>query len=711
MTWITTEKAAELMGVSRRWVAKLISADLIASRAGAPAANGKPSRQILLESLKPECQEKYFRALQREAEGAAIEFLPDSQVVGLGQPTLAQTSANAEANSSAGSSLIPSRLAGKTMSPAGSLILSEPKLAAANELHEALQSVRDAENKTSAKEAVARAYGRTIRWVEMRIRREDKLGVRGLARTKRKDAGKPRGLPLEWKAIAAAAYLKKRTPNFKKAYRDFEKECILKGVEPCSYETFARWVKQELPPATIAYKKSLKKYREDWRVAYEPCVRREHHDTIRDIVDGDWHRMDIFVRDDEGVNRGKPYRPFLCAIGDCCSGEVMGIHLQPVGNALGIGLALRHAIQIKRHPSTREIDDRVPQACAGWFKEFYTDNGRDFISAYIKTFMHDLGGRTRQAEGFHGQSKPLERLFKTLTEDLISELPGFCGRSPLHKPHDSKPTLTRRELFVKVYEWIFYEYHNRPSRALRKLSPYGVLAEHVANVGFKPVIPDDKTLDFLLMPSREATVRKWGIELFGTGDRRNLYQSDMFAVRQLIGEKVVAKYDPDDLGTLFIFHNGKFMGPVYQERRRGYREKDLRDLYHRRKLARQAVANTIKEKLAAAQYGDGIERSKAERVYAELEAQELRDVAEGASRGSIRAIVPRYASAAKQLAAAPTVKREREKPRPIDDEDLKISDELFKRERNPWLDGNEYERSGAELSRREKNPWLSEDDE
>ncbi|MGH8615051.1 MAG: Mu transposase C-terminal domain-containing protein, partial [Gammaproteobacteria bacterium] len=167
--------------------------------------------------------------------------------------------------------------------------------------------------------------------------------------------------------------------------------------------------------------------------------------------------------------------------------------------------------------------------------------------------------------------------------------------------------------------------------------------------GFKPVVPDEKVMDFLLMPGRTVTVHKWGIEMFGTADRRNLYQDDIFPERQLIGEKVTAKYDPDDLGTLYIYHKNQFIGAVRQERRRGYRETDLRDVYHRRKLARQAVQNTMKEQLARAQYGDDLERAKAERIHGEMEAQDLRAIAAGASRGSITALLPKHAQAARKL--------------------------------------------------------------
>ncbi|MBI2360934.1 MAG: Mu transposase C-terminal domain-containing protein [Deltaproteobacteria bacterium] len=528
---------------------------------------------------------------------------------------------------------------------------------------------------------------------------------------KKRDDG-PRALPPEWVKTAAGLFVKKQTPNFKKAHRDLEKECILRGLEPPSYSWTVRWIKRALPKPTIDYKRSVKKYREDWRVKYEPCVLREKHDVLRDIADGDWHKLDIEIIDDEGVKGGKPYRPFLCAIGDCCSDEILGLHLQHVGNALGIGSALRHAILPKRHPTTNQIDPKVPNACAGTFKQFYTDQGKDFTSTYVRTVIHDLGGSVRECEGYHGQSKPIERWFKTLNE-LISELPGYIGRKKDERRWNTKPTLTRKDLFAKIYEWTFYEYHNRETKALKGLSPYGVLKQRV-DAGFNPVVPDERALDMLLMPSRGVTIHKWGIELFGTSTRRNIYWSDEFAKQQLIGQRATCRYKPDDLGEVLVYIDGRFICIAKSEQRRGYREKDLKDLYHRRKLSRQAVEQRINEVMAKAQYPDDLERVKAERVYGEIWAEELKERAAGASSASVPLVLPKYGRTIKLLGK----KSLREKARVVLSEVKPKTAAVPVQggqspEKPEWL--TEMEREEQEALKRagdfkvKRNPWLEED--
>ena len=656
-TWISQELAKELTGVGPRRLRKMLrqNAKIVTRPAVRRSPNGKHKREILLESLSAEIQERHRESTQAAAESVGMARSQSADGVSPAAPS--------------GDSVL--------------IGLSEETLEEPNRKAEALREIPIGKGRSQAKESVAKRFGVTVRTVEVWLKDHEAQGPAGLVRKARSDRGISRKLPSEWTKIAAGLFLEKRTPNFMKAHRSLEKECIISGLEPPASSWTRRWIKHHLPPATIAFKRSLRKYKEDWRVKFEPCVLREKHDVIRDICDGDWHRLDTFVVDDEGINGGRPYRPFLCTIGDCCSDEIFGMQIQSTGNALGIGLALRHAILPKRDPITGQIDDRIPQACAGKFSEFYTDNGKDFISVYIGQAMHDLGGSTRQAEGYHGQSKPIERFFGSLEKDCISELPGYCGRSPQHKPHDYKPTLTRRQLFAEIYKWTFYDYHNRETKALRGLSPYGVLSSHVEN-GFKPVIPDERVLDLLLMPGRMVPVHKWGIEMFGTSDRRNLYQDDIFAERQLIGQKVLAKYHPDDLGTLHIYHQNQFIGAVHQEARRGYREKDMKSLYHRRKLAKRAVQNTINEHLARAQYPDELDRVRAERVYAEMEGQEQRAVAAGASRGSIHALLPKYARAAKKLrvvknhdegARSVSTREERRKARESDG--LKSSEEIF----------------------------------
>lgn len=283
---------------------------------------------------------------------------------------------------------------------------------------------------------------------------------------------------------------------------------------------------------------------------------KAHNDLCLFSIPRDYSRLevgDVLIADGHVLNfeiinpfTGKPKRMALILWYDMVSSFPLGWEIMPTENTQGIASSLRRAIiQLGKIP-----------------KIAYLDNGRAFSSRFfngedlspVTGLFERLGMETIFAWPYHGQSKTIERFFKTFgeLERLSPTTVGSCI--------DAKPArLLRNEVLHRrifdqgaggkgltlwqahslVAAW-FDDYICRAQRGhLQGKCPLDML-EPAKGPGVDPM-----ALRYLMMAEHISQPSKEGIRFMG----QNYYHPDLASLRK----KVLIRYDLQDRESVLVF--------------------------------------------------------------------------------------------------------------------------------------------------------------
>jgi putative transposase len=398
---------------------------------------------------------------------------------------------------------------------------------------------------------------RTARhWVD-RYRKE---GLPGLARKERGDKGK-RKLTAALQQLIEGLALRRPRLSSATIHREVAETAKKLGQEPPSYKV-VHAVIAKLEPAlvTLAHEGS-KAYSE----AFDLVHRREA-DAPNAIWQADHSELDILVKDADGTAR----RPWLTIIIDDYSRAVAAYLLSfSDPSAIQTALALRQAIWRKSQPGWHVCG--IPQI-------LYTDHGSDFTSRHIEQVAADLKIRLI----FSGVARPrgrgkLERFFDSLSQVLLSRLPGYARTQA-----DRKAVLTLPELTGAIETYLVGDYlvtpHSTTGEAPQARWEAG---------GFLPQMPDSlERLDLLLLTvARTRRVQQDGIRFMAMR-----YIDPTLAA--YVGEEVVLRYDPRDMAEIRVFHQGRFLCRAVCQELAGATV-PLRDIVSARNRRRRELRQTL----------------------------------------------------------------------------------------------------------------------
>ncbi len=342
-----------------------------------------------------------------------------------------------------------------------------------------------------------------------------------------------------------ADYLRLERPSFASCYRRAIRVAAQEGWGVLPERTMRRRLEDEVPALTITL---CRKGVDALKALYPAQTRDRRALHALEAVNADYHRFDVFVRWPlmEGVNEEEIIRPQLVAFQDIYSGRILSWRLDKTPNKVGVSLALGDMVE------RFGIPDHI-----------LLDNGREFANKFltgqvptrfrfkvkdddIPGIMKVLGCEVHWATPYSGQSKPIERAFRDLCDDIAKDprfAGAYTGNRPDAKPENYGSTAIPLDRFLDVIAEGIEEHNARADRRGQTTNGRSILETFEASYAAAPI--------------RKATEEQRRLWLMGAegvrGDTRtglvrfmgNEYWSPW--MHQVAGQKLVARFDPADL--------------------------------------------------------------------------------------------------------------------------------------------------------------------
>ncbi|POF96579.1 Mu transposase C-terminal domain-containing protein [Pseudomonas putida] len=350
----------------------------------------------------------------------------------------------------------------------------------------------------------------------------------------------------------------KKLSTFSELYEYIESKCVVSGLKPPSANT----VKKRLEAFGERAVYSLRHGREAMLQKFVMKPGSVDVETILSMVQIDHTRVDLIVRDANGLPL---MRPWLTVVIDLKSRIILGYYLAlHAPSAVSVAMALLSAC----YPKTEQ--PLMMGGGQGTMHRFWgtpvavgTDNAAEFTSdafeATLNYYSIELFLRPVGKKHYGGH---VERLIGTLM-GKVHMLPGTTYSNVLSKAeYDSakESALTYKQLCKWFADQVTI-YHGRAHEGLGRKTPSEVWDEEAAKLGpnFVPPVPGDfRTFLLDFFPSISRTVQTKGVEFCG-----EFYVSAV--VRRLVGQRLTFKYNPLNLGKIWLRLNGKYYDVSYAD--------------------------------------------------------------------------------------------------------------------------------------------------
>lgn len=257
----------------------------------------------------------------------------------------------------------------------------------------------------------------------------------------------------------------------------------------------------------------------------------------------DGHKLDVFV---QWPGEAEAERAFLLAFQDLCSGKIVGWRLDRTENAYGFRLAFLDAVSHFGFPEVVYSDNTRAAAAkentgGTRFRHRFKLKDDDPVGLFTQ-FGIDL----RFTKPAHGQSKPIERAFGTLSR-YISKAPecagAYTGNTPGNKPANYGSKAVPLETLIAVCEREIARFNaqgNRQGATTKGTSCDAVFAASYADAPIRKPTPEQ--LRPWLLACEPVSCRKPDGAVY-LHENRYWHES----LTGMIGKKVVLRFDPDHL--------------------------------------------------------------------------------------------------------------------------------------------------------------------
>lgn len=347
--------------------------------------------------------------------------------------------------------------------------------------------------------------------------------------------------PEAWETLKSD-YLRAEKPGFSACYRRVVEAAKQHKWSPVPSErALRRRLEDEVSAAVITLARSGK----DKAKALYPAQRRTRdHLHAMSAVNMDGHKLDVFVRmpDDSII------RLFLIALQDLYSGKFVAWRLSDSENKETTRLVIGDMVE------RFGIPDRIT-----------LDNGRAFASKWItggaqtryrfkvrdedpRGLLVTLGVELQFTKPYSGQSKPIERAFRDLTDNIARHpvcAGAYTGNRPEAKPENYASHAVPFETFRIHVDRQMAEHNARPGRKggnCKGRSFDQTFADSMADASTIVRQPTFAQRSLWLLASEGIRARKGNGEIHLHGNR---YWAA--ALTGYAGKSVIIRFDPDHL--------------------------------------------------------------------------------------------------------------------------------------------------------------------
>lgn len=351
-------------------------------------------------------------------------------------------------------------------------------------------------------------------------------------------------------------YLRQSRPALHACYRRMVDTAKAEGWSPVpSYHAVRRRLEREVSVAERVFRREG-----DEALAQLYPAQERDRSALRPMqaVNGDGHLGDVMVLWPDG----KVERPMVIGLQDLATSKALAVRVDRSENGEVVRLAIADMIRDYGVP-----DDAVFDNGRVWASKEMTGGQLTRYRGRIRKedpegLLTSLGVTVHFTQVYHGQSKPIERMWRDFVEN-VSRHPAFeqayVGSRPDRRPEnfDRKKAVTL-EKFIAVLMNEVRLHNARPGReAYGGKSFDEVFAEGVAASPVKRMAEWQRRLLYLSVDRVRAQSRDGAIRLFGAR-----YWSPELVQHK--GKMVSLRFDPQDLGAgVFVYasseHDGKYI--------------------------------------------------------------------------------------------------------------------------------------------------------
>lgn len=266
----------------------------------------------------------------------------------------------------------------------------------------------------------------------------------------------------------------------------------------------------------------------------------------------DHTKLDLFVVDDD--TRMPLGRPTLTTLLDKFSRAVLGIHVGfDPPSYLSVMRCLNQGIKPKTYLKSEFPEVKNDWEAYGLPEVIVVDNGKEFRSKDFEDACLQLGIVVMYSPPYVPRYKgAIERFFGTENKRLLHQQRGttFSNIFERHGYDPEKNAVISFDAFMTMlHVWIVDIYHQSYHRGLKDI-PAHVWREEIKQ--YPPALPRRmEDLWILLGHIEHRVIGPSGIELFTLF--YNCEELARLRRRTKVKDKVVVKYDPSDLSTIYVY--------------------------------------------------------------------------------------------------------------------------------------------------------------
>ena len=441
------------------------------------------------------------------------------------------------------------------------------------------------------------------RWMEQ----YEHDGIEGLAPQFSRRGGFGASLPQEVKDRIEWLYLDSNQPNPKDVCRLLGQYNLSAGEHTVRryLNSLPEWVKAK-----------YRKGRDYFNGKFNPYIMRNYTKyRPMEIICGDYMTQDIVCRKGDRVFRAR-----LCAFEDMRSRAIVGWSLQETAGSVGVIRALQMAFERYGLPDTIYVDNgkefKNYLLCGDQWKAQKTKIDPELLDLDVG-ILAECGIKVIFCQAYHGQSKPIERFWRTFHEQFDKFEPTYVGSNTADRPDEAKvfksnvddmkkedicliPTMEEVAARIARFMAWYNEKWNHSGQGMEGRTPAQVFAEYAAP---RREIPDGLK-KYLFTMRYVRAVQRNGVLLDGV-----FYQSAGFVAHN--GQRVEVRRGLDDTGVVHIFSipDREYLFDAEQLTLSGVPQEDIQSMGKLKKDMRKIEKKFNRKK---AEYDKGVFRTPSE---------------------------------------------------------------------------------------------------